>query len=87
MPKSRNRTEHYQHQQKHHAHDRQGSKSADGVQTTARTFTIPICLVFGAGMAWFAAGPSPLWVIAGALVGAAVGYFVGGRMDQAFGKK
>lgn len=87
MPKSKNRAAHKLHQQHHnHTHGSTFNKEPERT-STARTFTIPVCLVFGGGMAWFAAGESPVWIIAGLLAGGVIGYFLGNKMDRAFGKR
>jgi uncharacterized membrane protein YfcA len=38
--------------------------------------------ILGAIVALFAAGSDPVWILAGVLVGAVVGYFIGKRMSR-----
>lgn len=86
MPRSKNRTEHKLHQQ-HHNHTH-GSTFKEPVRiSTAKTFTVPVCILFGGGIAWFAAGEPTWWIAAGVIAGSVVGYFLGNKMDQAFSKK
>lgn len=46
-----------------------------------------LCTVIGLGMAWFASESSPVWLAAGALAGAAVGYIAGKQLDKSFSGK
>lgn len=84
MPKSKQRSAH-----KHHHPNQTNSTLDTGPKTprSARAFTMPISALFGAGIGWFAAGDSILWIIAGALAGLGIGHFIGLRMDEAFSRK
>lgn len=80
MPQSRKR--------KHH-HDYKPPPNA--VKSRKNRSAVPIGVIFfaliGVGIAFFAFGSDPLWLIAGAVLGGAGGYFFGRRIDRSFSKK
>lgn len=78
MPQSRHR----------HKHNRQHPGQPHAVKTAPRlrknpvTIMIVFVAILGAIAALFAAGSDPVWLLAGVLVGAVVGYFIGKRMSR-----
>ncbi len=80
MPRSKKRKQHHDFHPQAHAAKAQKTKSAVLV---AGVF---FCLL-GIGIAYFAAGASLLWLLAGAVAGAAGGYFFGLQIDRSFSKK
>lgn len=80
MPRSKQRAAHKHHHQNHTTGKHPDKKSAT-------LFTIPVCVIFGLGTAWFAGGSSLIWLLAGAIAGTLTGYFLGKKMDESFSKK
>lgn len=68
------------HPQQHHAATSKPRKKAATVISIFIGF-------FGLGIAYFAAGPNVIVLIAGALIGAVAGYFIGNSIDKAAIKK
>lgn len=80
MPKSKKRKHHHDFHPPAHTAKEEKTKSA--VTASAVFF----CLL-GIGIAYFAAGASILWLVVGAVAGAAGGYFFGQQIDRSFSKK
>lgn len=80
MPRSKTRKNH--HDYRPPANAVKSKKSRSAVLVSAVFFAL-----IGIGIAFFAAGSNPLWLIAGAVLGAICGYFFGGRIDKSFSKK
>ena len=80
MAKSKKRKHHHDFHPPTHTNKTQKGKSA--VLVAAIFF----CLL-GIGIAYFAAGSNLLWLLAGAVVGAAGGYFFGLQIDKSISKK
>lgn len=80
MPKSKKRKHHHDFHPPAHAAREQKAKSAVLV---AGVF---FCLL-GIGIAYFAAGPNLLWLLAGAVAGAVGGYFFGLQIDKSSSRK
>ncbi|MBK8608531.1 MAG: hypothetical protein IPL84_00870 [Chitinophagaceae bacterium] len=83
MPRSKKR--------KHH-HDYRPPANALKSKKNRSAVTVAIVFVafIGMGIAYFAAGDAPLWPLwlaAGAIVGAFAGYYFGREIDKAFAKK
>ena len=83
MPRSKTR--------KHH-HDFKPPANAD--RSKKNRSAVPASIVFfalcGIGIAWFAGSDSDLWLVwltAGAVVGAILGYYFGQQLDRSFSKK
>lgn len=80
MPRSKRRKHHHDHQ-----------APAGLVKTGKKRNAVLVAVIFfgllGLGIAYFAAGASILWLLAGAAVGAAAGYFFGRQIDSAAAKK
>ena len=80
MPQSKKR--------KHH-HDFRPPTNA--VKSKKNRSAIMISIIFfvviGTGIAFFAAGSSPMWLFAGAILGGVGGYFFGRQIDKSFAKK
>lgn len=83
MPTSKKRQHHHAHTVQHPHHESQGSKKHTKLLTAAIVFFALI----GLGIAFFAAGPAIVWLLVGAVLGAAVGYLVGGQAEKALLKK
>jgi uncharacterized membrane protein YfcA len=83
MAQSRHRHKHSHHHVQH--------PPGPGVKRHTQTKAINIMVIFmgilGVFVAYISAGPEPLWLIAGAVAGVAVGYFIGRSMDRAAGRK
>lgn len=77
MPQSKNRKPH-----KHHADYIPHKKK----RRSAVPVAIIFCALLALGIAWFAAGPSVVGLILGAVIGGIIGYFAGKQMDNAFSK-
>lgn len=79
MPQSRHRHKH------HRYHPADPARQTHAVKTVPRSRGITIMVVFvgllGAIVALFAAGSDPVWLLAGVVAGAVVGYFIGKRMS------
>ena len=80
MPQSKKRKP--QHEQHHPANTEKTKKHNSAVLVAVIFF----CLL-GTGIAYFAAGTSLLWLLAGAAGGAIAGYFFGHQIDKALSKK
>jgi hypothetical protein len=80
MPKSKTRKHHHEFHPPANAEKVKKNKSAILVAG------IFFCLL-GLGIAYFAAGTSPLWLLSGAVAGAIGGYFFGLQIDKSFSKK
>ena len=80
MAKSKKRK--HQHDFHPPAHEGKANKNKSAVLVAGIFF----CLL-GIGIAYFAAGPDLLWVLTGAVAGAAGGYFFGLQIDRSFSKK
>jgi hypothetical protein len=80
MPQSRKRKHHHDHHAPANAEKSKKNRSA-----------IPAAVIFftlvGAGIAFFAAGSDLLWLLLGAVAGAAGGYLFGRQVDNSFSKK
>jgi membrane associated rhomboid family serine protease len=80
MPHSRKR--HHRHKQQPPTHLPHARKKSSAV---------PVLIIFlsflGIAIAFFAAGANIGWLIAGAVIGAAIGYFFGRRIDRSATKK
>jgi len=80
MPKSKKRKQH------HDFHPSATPAKAQKTRSAVLVASIFFCLL-GIGIAYFAAGPSLLWLLAGAVTGAVAGYFFGLQIDRSFSKK
>ena len=80
MPRSKTR--------KHH-HD--FHPPANAVKSAKNRSAVLIGVIFfgliGAGIAFFAAGSNPLWLIIGVVAGAVGGYYFGRQLDKSFSNK
>ena len=80
MPKSKTRKHHHEYH-----------PPANAVKSARNRSAVTVSLIFfaliGAGIAFFSAGSDPLWLITGAVAGAAGGYFFGKQVDRSFSKK
>jgi len=80
MPKSKTRKHHHEHRQ-----------PANAVKSKRDRSAVPVAVVFfgllGAGIAYFVTGSSPLWLIAGLILGCIGGYFFGKQLNSSFSKK
>lgn len=81
MPRSKVRKHHHQ------THPSKGGVDRAGKNRSSVPVAIVFCVMVGIGIAYFAAGPSPLWLIVGAIAGVAVGYYFGKQLDRSFSKK
>lgn len=80
MPRSRQRKKHHDYQPPANAVKSKKNKSAVPVAVTF------FCLI-GIGIAFFSAGSDWLWLLVGAIAGAAGGYLFGRQANKAFSKK
>lgn len=80
MPQSRKRKPHHDHHQT--AHTEKATKKNSAVLVAIIFFGL-----LGAGIAWFAAGDSIVWLLLGAAAGGVAGYFFGHQIDKALAKK
>lgn len=80
MPQSKKRKPH------HESHPQPGTSKASKHNSAVLVAVIFFCLL-GTGIAYFAAGPALLWLLAGAVGGAIAGYFFGHQIDRALSKK
>ena len=81
-----------QSRQRHkHAHHHAQHPPSPGVKHRVQTKAVNIMMIFMGALGLFAAyiatGPELQWLIAGAVAGIAVGYFIGRSMDKAAGRK
>lgn len=81
MPKSKNR---HPHKHPHPVHHDENGTMHHKPARSSGSFTIPIGIVFGAGIALFATGFNWAWLLLGVILGATVGYIMGQQMDKAF---
>ena len=80
MPQSRKRKPNHEFHPPANAQKAKKGKSA--VLVAGIFFSL-----LGIGIAYFAAGPSLLWLLTGAVAGAVAGYFFGHQIDRALSKK
>ncbi|MBL7700652.1 MAG: hypothetical protein JNM14_00260 [Ferruginibacter sp.] len=80
MAKSKKRKHHHDFHPQPHTAKTQKTKSA---VTVAGVFFS----LLGIGIAYFAAGASLPWLLAGAVAGAVGGYYFGLQIDKSFSKK
>jgi hypothetical protein len=80
MPRSKKRKHHHDYKPPPNAEKSKKNKSAVLI-------AIVFCAIIGMGMALLAFDGDPLWLTAGALVGAVIGYFAGKALDRSFAKK
>ena len=78
MPQSRHRHKH----PRHHSGQPQAVKATPRQRKNPVTIMIVFVGLLGAIVALFAAGSDPVWLLAGVVVGAVVGYFIGKRMSR-----
>lgn len=80
MPRSKKRKKHHDYQ-----------PPANAVKSKKNRSAVPIGIIFfcliGIGIVFFAVGSDPLWLITGAIAGAAGGYFFGRQVNRSFSKK
>lgn len=81
MPRSKQRKKHHDYQ-----------PPANAVKSKKNKSAVPVGIIFfslvGIGIAFFAAGSdNPLWLLIGAVAGAAGGYFFGRQLNRSFSKK
>jgi uncharacterized membrane protein YfcA len=80
MPRSKQRKRHHEPQ-----------RSASLVKTNKKRSTVNAGIIFfalvGLGIAYFATDASILWIVIGAVIGGACGYFFGKEMDKALLKE
>lgn len=83
MPRSKKRKKHHDYQ-----------PPANAVKSKKNRSAVTISMVFlgliGIGMAYFAGGSKPLWLLwllIGAIIGSVAGYYFGRQIDKSFAKK
>ena len=80
MPRSKKRKHHNEYH-----------PPANAVKSKKNRSAVLIGVIFfgliGAGIAFFAAGSSPLWLIVGVAGGVIGGYYFGRQLDKSFSKK
>ncbi len=80
MPRSKQRKHHHEYR-----------PPANAVKAKKNKSAVLAALIFfgliGIGIAFFAAGSDPLWLILGAAAGVTGGYFFGKQVDRSFSKK
>ncbi len=79
MPKSKTRKHHHDYKPPANAEKSKRNRSAVGI-------AIIFCGIIGMGIAFFAFDDA-IWLLAGAVFGAAIGYFAGKQLDKSFSKK
>ena len=79
MPRSKKRKGHQYHAP---ANAVKSKKNRSAVITAIIFFA-----VIGIGIAFFAQGVKPLWLMAGAIAGSIAGYYFGKQLDKSFAKK
>jgi len=89
MPRSRTRHKHHHHHhQGSHAHSQQ--QTVTPKRKSKRKSAIPIMMAFiallGLVIAFISAGTDIIWLSAGIVGGAIVGYFIGKGMDRVTAK-
>jgi hypothetical protein len=77
MPESKKREAHKHPHQDYIPHSKK--------KGTAKPVAMVFCILLSVAIAWFADGYS-FWLVVGALLGAAFGYFLGSQMDKALDK-
>jgi F0F1-type ATP synthase assembly protein I len=80
MPRSKKRKSHHDYHPP--ANAAKSKKNRSAVLVAAIFFAL-----IGIGIAYFAAGLNPLWLIVGAALGALGGYFFGHQIDRSFSRK
>ena len=83
MPRSKKRKQHHDHHDYHALASREKTGKARRAVVVATVFFG----LLGLGIAYFAAGASILWLLAGAVVGAAGGYYFGRQIDRSSSQK
>lgn len=91
MPISKQRHKHgHQYHPNRKVHAKKTSLDAVHAKVAPRKSAITIMVillaVFGTGIAFLSAGAEITWLLAGALLGAIAGYFIGQSMDKAAAK-
>lgn len=83
MPRSKTRKNHHDYR-----------TPANAVKSKKNRSAVTVCIVFfaiiGIGIAYFAAGATPLWLLwllIGAVMGSVGGYYFGLQIDKSFSKK
>jgi len=80
MPRSKKRKQHHDYH-----------PPANAVKSKKNKSAVMIGVIFfgliGAGIAFFAAGSNPIWLIVGAVAGVIGGYYFGRQLDKSFSKK
>ena len=80
MPRSKKRKHHHEYH-----------PPANAVKSKKNRSAVLIGIIFfgliGAGIAFFAAGASPIWLIIGIICGVIGGYYFGRQLDKSFSKK
>jgi hypothetical protein len=82
MPQSKKR-------QHHHGHPAHSQPVSHGTKKHTKLLAASIVFfaLIGLGIAFFAAGTDVIWLLLGAVAGAAIGYWVGGQAEKALLKK
>lgn len=83
MPTSKKR----QHHHAHPAHQPHPESHGNKKHTKLLAASIVFFGLIGLGIAFFAAGADVVWLLGGAVAGAAIGYLVGGQAEKALLKK
>lgn len=83
MPLSKKRPHHHHEQQHHHEHSnpKEGAKSGRLINAGVIFFAI-----LGLLGSYFIAGSDIIWLVAGTVGGAAIGYFFAKQMSKTFSK-
>jgi uncharacterized membrane protein len=80
MPRSKQRKHHHEYKQ-----------PSNLVKINKKRSAVNVGMIFfallGMGIAFFATGNSILWIVIGAVAGAAGGYFFGKQIDRSLAKK
>jgi len=80
MPRSKKRKNHHDYR-----------PPANAVKSKKNKSAVLVGVIFfgliGIGIAFFAFGAAPLWLLAGAVLGGIGGYFFGRQIDRSFAKK
>ncbi len=79
MPKSKKRKNH------------EYRPPANAMKSKRNKSAVKVMIVFfsliGIGIAFFAMGSNPIWLVTGAIAGAIGGYYFGKQIDKSFAKK